>query len=306
MRLRSWIGVFCAFAIVAPAAHAQVQLEWKLKEGDRFYLEVESTFKQTLEVAGKDTNNKIEQNLTKTIVLQFYVEKKNTDGSYVIKETVEGMKVQGAGGPEVKDEKIQGASFTLTLDLKFEVLKVEDYDQVVKKLSADDPKVAKIVKALVSEDLLKKSAQETFSFLPYKQVKVGDDPWGKEKKIKMPLGPFGSYELINTYKYEGKGTGKEKDFEKITFTTTAEYSPPKDDAGLEFKVTKGELKLENAKGTIYFDAAAGRLVSYEMSFDLTGSLTLNNNGVPLETKIKEQKQTVKATLKLQNPLVEPK
>jgi hypothetical protein len=306
MRLRSWIGVLCAFAIVTPAARAQVQLEWKLKEGDRFYLEVESTFKQTLEVAGKDTSNKIEQNLTKTIVLQFYVEKKNTDGSYLIKETVEGMKVQGAGGPEVKDEKIQGASFTLTLDLKGEVVKVEDYDQVVKKLSADDPKVAKIVKALVSEDLLKKSAKELFSFLPNKQVKEGDEPWGKGKKIPMPLGPFGSYDLTNTYKYEGKGKDKQKDFEKITFTTTAEYSPPKDDAGLEFKVTKGELKIENAKGTIYFDAAAGRLVSYEMSLELTGSLTLTNNGVPLETKIKEQKQSIKAALTLDNPLTRTK
>lgn len=305
MRLRDGIGVVLVLTVAALPARAQVALDWKLKEGDRFYLLTESTFNQVMELPGKDAGKEIKQELTQTSVLQFFVEKKTPDGNYTIKETIEGLLVKGASGTAASDDKIQGASFTLTLNPKLEVVKLEGYSDFVKKLAGDDPSVLKTVKSIVTEELLTKSAAQAFAFLPAKQVKEGDE-WGKDRSIKMPLGPLGNLEATNLYKYVGKAKLNDKEYDKITFTTTVEYSLPKEDPGLAFKVTKGELKADNAKGTIYFDSADGRLVQYEMSLNLTGNLTLSINNVPLDTKITKQEQNVKVTVSSDNPITKPK
>src|ERR1700730_16271603 len=101
MRLQYEIGVVLVLTIAALPARAQVSLDWKLKEGDRFYVLTESTFNQVMELPGKEVGKEIKQELTQTSVLQFYVEKKTPDGNYTIKETIEGLMVKGASGTPV-------------------------------------------------------------------------------------------------------------------------------------------------------------------------------------------------------------
>jgi hypothetical protein len=308
MRFRYGLGVILVLVVVALPARAQVALDWKLKEGDRFYLLTESTFNQVMELPGKEGGKEIKQEITQTAVLQFYVEKKTPDGNYTIKQTIEGLMVKGGAGAgtPVSDDKIQGASFTLTLNPKLEVVKLEGYSDFIKKLAGDDPSVLKTVKSIVTEELLTKAATQAFAFLPTKQVKEGDE-WGADRTIKMPLGPLGALEATNTYKYVGKGKLNDKELDKISFTTKVAYSLPKEDAGIAFRVIKGTLTVDdNAKGTIYFDSANGRLVQYEMSLNLTGDLTLSINNVPLDTKITKQEQTVKVTVSTDNPITKPK
>jgi hypothetical protein len=305
MLLRYGIGVMIALCVAALPARAQVALDWKLKEGDRFYLLTESTFNQVMEIPGKEAGKEIKQDITQIAVLQFYVEKKTPDGNYTIKQTIEGLMVKGASTNPVIDEKIQGANFTLTLNPKLEVVKLEGYADFLKKLAGDEPAALKTVKSIITEELLTKAATQAFAFLPTKQVKEGDE-WGEDRSIKMPLGPLGALEVTNLYKYVGKAKLNDKEYDKISFTSKVAYSLPKEDAGIAFRVVKGALKAENAKGTIYFDSANGRLVQYEMSLNLTGELTLSINNVPLDTKITKQEQTVKVTLSTDNPITKPK
>jgi len=305
MRLQYAFLVPVMLSAAALPARAQVALDWKLKEGDRFYLVTESTFNQVMELPGKEAGKEIKQEITQTAVLQFLVEKKLPDGGYSIKQTIECLMIKGGANPPVTDDKIQGAKFTLTLNPKLEVVKLEDYNEFIKKLAGDDPAALKTIKSIVTEELLTKAATQAFAFLPTKQVKEGDE-WGKERSIKMPLGPLGSMEVTNLYKYAGKGKVNDKEYDKITFTSDVAYSLPKEDAGIAFRVVKGALKADNAKGTIYFDSASGRLVQYEMALNLTADLTLSINSVPLETKITKQEQTVKVTVHTENPITKPK
>src|SRR5438067_1226448 len=47
-----WLTAVLAMGTVAVPASAQVQLQWKLKDGDKFYLETTSTTKQTMKLMG--------------------------------------------------------------------------------------------------------------------------------------------------------------------------------------------------------------------------------------------------------------
>jgi hypothetical protein len=303
MPLRRWFEVVLVLALTALPARGQVQLEWKLKEGDTFFLQTQSKFVQVLELPGKDVGKEIKQEINQTTLLQFRIEKKDEKtGALTVRETVEGLMVKAATGANAADEKIQGATFTFTLSPpKMAVENFQGYADFIKKISGDDPATAKTMKAILSEDLMKVSAKEAFAFLPEKPVKEGDT-WGADRTVKVPIGPLGTMDVVNTYKYEGKGKLGDKEYDKITFTTAVAYTASKEDAGLAFKVTKGELKTEGAKGTIYFDREAGRLVQYEMELKMTGQMTLVINNVPLETKISKQEQSVKATVSNENPI----
>jgi hypothetical protein len=306
MQLPRWFGILFVFALTVLPARAQVQLEWKLKEGDAFFLQTESKFVQVLELAGKEAGKDIKQEIQQTTLLQFKVEKKDEKtGVLTVRQTVEGLMVKGGTGASVADDKLQGATFTFTLSPppKMTVDNFQGYAEFIKKASGDDPAVTKAMKAILSEDLLKVSAKEAFSFLPEKPVKEGDT-WGGDRSIKVPIGPLGTMDVVNTYKYAGKDKVAGKDYDKITFTTAVTYTAPKpnEDSGLTFKVTKGELKTEGAKGTIYFDRDAGRMVQYEAEWKTTGQFTLSINNIPLETKITKQEQTIKATVSSENPI----
>src|ERR1700730_13285214 len=110
MRPRCWMGVFCVLAATTVPVQAQVNLEWKLKKGDRFYLQTETTSKQVMELPGKEVGKEIKQDVSRTSVLQFQVEDKTSEGNYIIKQTVEGMMVKTGADSSVTDEKIQGAT----------------------------------------------------------------------------------------------------------------------------------------------------------------------------------------------------
>jgi hypothetical protein len=140
---------------------------------------------------------------------------------------------------------------------------------------------------MMTEDTMKKSAEEAFNFLPEKPVSKGEK-W--QRKLEVPLGPLGSLASIHNYTYEGM----ENKLAKISVTATMTYNPPKADAGgqLPFQITKGNLKADDAKGTILFDPAAGRLASSSMTMRIKGSLTISAMGQELAMDM-DQNQDVK-------------
>ncbi len=93
-----------------------------------------------------------------------------------------------------------------------------------------------------------------------------------------------------------------KSLDKITFAIASTYVPAKQgEAGpFPFQTTKSDLKVEDHKGKVYFDAAAGRLVQSEVTMRLKGSATIVANGNTLETEIQED-QTLKTRLLDQLP-----
>lgn len=299
MLQRCSIGAVLALALVAVPARAQVQLEWKFKEGDKFYLETVNSFKQSMKTLGKE----LRQDLDLTFVFSVAVDKVNADKSAVLVEKVESVEVKNTGGPtggiaaeDKFNQQVKGATFRVTVTPRGEVTKFEGYDDLVKRIAGDDAVTRKTVQAVLSEDYLRHAAADVFGPLPAAPVK-NNDKWGGDKKVEVPLGPLGTFTTARTYTYEGKDTVGSQSIDKITFKGTASYSPPKSgEAGpFPFQLTKGDLKIDELHGTISFDDAAGRLVQSDTTMHLKGSMTAVVSGNTLDSEL-QQERTIKTRL----------
>ncbi len=303
MLQRCWLAAVLTLGVLALPAHGQVAMEWKLKEGDKFYLETVSTFKQVMRTLGRE----LKQDLEQTTVFGVTVTKKDADGSFVLEQKIEALMIKNAagtaGGTDDKfNQQLIGAVFKVTVSPKGEVTKFEGYDDLVKKVVGDDAAARKVFQAIMPEEYSKRSAAEAFAFLPDKPVKTADN-W--ERKLETSLGPLGSFSSKRTYTYEGRETAEGKDLEKITFTAATTYNPPTppksgEPPAFAFQVDKGDLKVEDYKGTVWFDAAAGRLARSEWSMRVRGTVVITVSGTKIDTEA-QQDQTVKIRLLDKNP-----
>src|SRR5260370_23623339 len=188
MRQQTWWAAVLVTGALAVPAQAQVQLQWKLKEGDKFYLESTGTTKQTMKIMGAP----IQQEFDTTTVDSYKVVKKTSD-EIVLEKKVEAMKVKATGqGAEAADQmaqKVRGAVFTVTLDpRKNTVTKVEGAAEFVKKVFADNPLMQQTMAAMLNDESLRDEQQNILTgFLSNKPVTKGEK-WTRKSRI--PLGPL--------------------------------------------------------------------------------------------------------------------
>jgi Family of unknown function (DUF6263) len=296
MRQRSWVGALLALGVLASPAFGQEQMAWKLKEGDKLFVETVSGFKQSMKTLGKE----FRQDRETTVLYSVTVKSVDANKNAVLEEKVESVAVKNTGSPAGEpaaedkfNQQLKDATFTVTVTPQGEVTKFEGYEELLKKIAGDDVNAKKIVQAVLTEEGLKRAATDAFGVLPAGPVKTGDK-WGQDKKAEAPLGPLGSFTLTRTYTYDGKENYDGKSVDKISFTGTATYTPPKtgEASPLPFQVTKGDLKADDMKGTLYFDPAAGRVVASETSLRLKGNVSITVSGTPIDTEM-QQDQTVK-------------
>jgi hypothetical protein len=260
--------------LCAASVQAQVKLEWKFKENDRFEQETITNLKQTMTPAKGQATTQDFEHVTQA---SFAVKKVNADGSVVLEQRLDKIKATNRaapGSPEVSGliKKLEDAVFIVTLNPKREVTQFDGYEELIKRVAGDDPTAAKAVREIVKPETLRRSVEEAFGFLPDKPLNKGDK-W--ERKMEVSLGPLGAILATHTYTYDGPEMKDAKTLQKISVTSALSYNPPKGETGgFPFQITKGELKAESAQGTLLFDADAGRLVASEMKLKLKGSVTV--------------------------------
>ncbi len=278
MRRITTMTLVCLAGLTAPAA-AQTKLEWKFKKGDKFYLEAVTDQKQSLQVMGKA----VQQNQSSTTIQS--VEVKEASGEKVVLslrfESIKQKKADGGvggGGTEAMLDKLKGTTFTVTMAPGGKIGKFEGYDEMVNKLAEKNEDTAKMIRIVMSEESLRKNVEEIFNFLPDRPVSKGDT-WKTETTL--PLGPIGTFKAISNYTLDGKA----KEGELISFKSDLVYSLPKAGAEGPFKVTKGDLKAENAKGTLVFDNTRGRLVRGDNSATIKGAITMDIMGNTIDMEM---------------------
>lgn len=300
MLRRGVLALVLAAGLVGVSAQGQTPLAWKFKKDDVFRYETVSTVKQSLKLLDKDgkpEGKEIIQDIEYTMVMSYKVLDTTPEGGTVLENKVDSMKFKNAsvaGSAIVADEKLQGATFKITLNPKREVTNLDGYEEFLKKMAGDDSNMLKTLQAVLPKEALIKSAREAFGFLPDKPEKT----WTRE--FITPMGPLGDLAVKNVYKDEGGDQLDGKAVQKITFDSTVIYSPPNAQAPAvaqsAFRVVKGELKrTDQNKGTIFFDAAAGRLAAMNQQIKLKGKMSLLISGTKIDAEI-DQDQKTKTTL----------
>src|SRR5881628_1560777 len=112
MGTRTWAAALLALAGLGMPAYGQTTLEWKFKQGDKYYVEEISTVKQIISVLGKDIN----QSTKSTNLTSYTVKNVDADGATLemkfesIKAKTEGDQ-PGGDFMEKIQEKMKGATF---------------------------------------------------------------------------------------------------------------------------------------------------------------------------------------------------
>jgi len=267
----SWRGTMGAGLLLAVAvlpARAQTALEWKFKDGEKFYVEAVTDTKQTVTIGDKATTSAS----TFTTVSSFVV-KKAGDG-YSVEQTIEGVKVTSdkpddptLGVRSRFANQLKGTTFRFTISPTGKVTSktIEGYDDLIKKLTGGNESNEKEIRARLPEDAFKEELNAIFGFLPDK----AGTTWKRSETLTLPWGT-----LKGDADYTHKGN-KGKDGEEITVTHNWTMELAKD-APAGVKVSKGNVKIDKAEGTIHCDPAAGRLINNTQTTHLTGKLTMTD------------------------------
>jgi len=294
-------SIFVSLLFTCLPVRAEVSITWNFKEGAKFYVEKVETIKLSAELINKLVSNDSEI----TTVIGFRPVK--VDGATVtLEQTFEGGKVKGDSESNAAVQKtldrLKGASVLVTIGPDGRVLKIEGYDEAIKKLSGGAEENAASLKALFNKSTITASATEIFGFLPGKVVNAGDK-W--TKPIKFPIGPFGSlrgeYEFTLKGKEKGSKEGQGEE-QEIAVTTTLGFDLPSGGTiGDDLKLARGEFQSEKASGSYWFSTATGRLVRSKIAFNIKGTLTIEKKGNGVSANI-ELKTNSKSRVLDKNPL----
>jgi hypothetical protein len=298
--LRNTVPLLVLFLGCFPGpAQAQVKLEWKPQE--KFYVELVTNEHGTTKVSGKEG--------TKTqklrVVLAVKVVKRNQDKSLLVEQTVESIKASQTKGKIEREDAglapLVGTSQQLTFGPKMKITKLEGIDTLLDKIIGMDKRAEKQRKLITTAmtALFRYWAGETFVALPPKPAKEGDK-W--EQETGFAFEPLGTFLIKKQLAYQGKETLMGRELDKIAVTGKLSYTAPKgdDDDVLPFKLVKLNTKTTDYKGTIYFDAKAGRLSHLDAKMNYEFSMTLSVDGKEIDGEVKSE-HSVKIVVHTKKP-----
>jgi hypothetical protein len=177
----------------------------------------------------------------------------------------------------------KGLEFTVVLDRDNKYKFVEGLEKNLSKSTDLDPRAAAALKSRLDADRIKTGFEQSLAFYPDGLVREGET-WDRTETTE--IGPGQQLTLKRKYEYKGTVRKDEKTLDKITFTASDAVYKPTPEAESGAKVTKGELKVESAEGTILFDREAGLIVERKDNMKLAGTLTLEIANKEYETTIR--------------------
>ncbi|HMO35050.1 MAG TPA: DUF6263 family protein [Gemmatales bacterium] len=265
-------------------------LTWKFAKGDRFTVETSSQLKQSVRVDGKEFPKEINH----LVKITYTVDEIEDDGTIGIEIVVDSMNAQNTDGSLSSGNnailnQLLGSKFKIKLQSDLQIKELDGYDELLQRVAGDDPSLRRVVQALLSEELLKRSIAQTFDFIPQRTLSEGET-WKREANLS--LGPLGSISNHLAFKLVGKVTLDGHDLVKLEYRPKVKYSlPASDAANPELAIVAGNIFLEKCTGIAYFDSKAGRLHSADLKLHLKGGMKAKLRGkeVPVDF---EQTQSI--------------
>jgi hypothetical protein len=295
-----------------PAASGdKANLVWKFEKDKPFYQKMTTETKQTMKVL----NNDVAQTQKQTFFFSWTPLSQDGD-NWTISQKIVGVQMDiDLGGSKISYDSTKpdapnnalgdffkalvGSEFKLTISMPKDkpatITKVEGRDDFLKKLTAANQQMKPLLDQILSDKALEQMASPTFAALPNADKAKGDK-W--EAKSTLDMGPIGKYDNTFTYVYDGKNTDAkeeaEKKWDKIKVTTELKYAPPDEKAqsgGLPFRIKSADLTSKDATGTVYYDAAKGRVARSVMNLKLNGTLNIEIGGQTTPVTLSQTQDT---------------
>jgi len=293
---RACLGLLAVVIVACGAdrAAAQTTLRYKFKKGDKLNYEMEQKMTMTMSIMGRDINTDVNQLVNMT----WTVNDVDADGKAKMTQTIARIRHNMDGGPvgkfeyDSKDDKegegplgkiltpilraLAGAEINLVMDPQGKISDIKLPEKLA-KIAKNLPPAAAAGGAgeMLSEEGLKQMMDQGGLRLPKEAVAKGKT-WDQQFEMKSAIGKVKA-ESVNTY--EGPAERDGKKLERVAMKPKLTFEV---DENSPAKIT---VKSQDAKGTAYFDNAAGKLVSTSMNQDL--ELAISGGGQEFTGKLKQ-------------------
>ena len=194
---------FVVFVVLAGPMPAQETLAWKFQVGTSFQIESVDKSKRVLLW---DKNETTRQSIDTWV--RKYTVRKVTATEIVLDQTIVSVSSEGPAWASLPTplatiaDKLKGCTFRVTISPTGRVLKLEGYDNFVKKMSDGQADSEKSIRAACPESSVRKWLEDTLAYLPEKAVKPGDR-WQRESQS---ASFSGTYKSVIEYEYKGATT----------------------------------------------------------------------------------------------------
>jgi hypothetical protein len=273
-------------ATLAAPAQAQTTLRYKFKDGDQLNYEMVQKMAMKMNVQGME----VAMDMNQTITMSWNVLTVDKDGNAKMNQKIERVRFTMEGGPIGKVEydskegkapegpigqvlapifgALAGSEIALTMDPMGHMKDIKVPEKLVKALK-DVPGAGAGFSDMFSEEGLKNMLNQGGLVLPAEPVTKGKT-WNQKLEVKMP---FGKMMVDNVYTYEGPVTKDGRQLEQVSLKPSVKM-----DADPNAQVAM-KLKGQDAKGTAYFDNAAGRLVELNMTQNMDMEISAGGQNI---------------------------
>ncbi len=305
------VGVGLLSLAAAPAARAQVKLEYKFPEGKTLTYKTNVKANQTMTIMGMEIPTESEE----TVVVSRAIGKRAGDSTLPVREKVESLRTELTipGGVQIsydsKDPNFKidneqlkfledvfklasEAAYTVVLDGKNKVKAVEGTEKLLEKAEKLNELVRGALRSQFQADKLKAKFEQSHANLPDVLARPGE-PWERTESLDS-----GGQEIVVRKKYEYAGTEKkgDKTLDKITAKVLEVTLKNDPNSQAPAQVTKSDLKVDSSDQTILFDREAGYVVESRGKLHVKGSMTLSAGGQELPGELEF---TIATTTELQ-------
>jgi Family of unknown function (DUF6263) len=290
--------VACVAVLSSHTVQAQVKLEYKFPEGQKFSYKSTAKTKQILTLQGTEILTEQDQ----VVVSSRTAAKRRDDGTLPVEDKVESLRVEMSlpGGNNLTfdssnpDAKIENpalaflgealklaseTTYTLVLDAQNKVKAVEGTEKMLEKAEKLSPPAKDVIHGRMQIDKLKMRFEQELRVLPDVLARPGES-W--ERTEVLDIGSGQTLTFKKKYEYLGVEKLGDKTLDKISSKASEVELKMDPTANSPFKVLKADLKVASSAGTILFDREAGHVVSAKGTIQIKGDmLTFSINGTEL-------------------------
>lgn len=299
--------LFCLAALPVRGAEGPILLKYEFSKDKPLLYRISTVMEQSQKV-GEQSN---EMKMVNTAETLFTLEEVKDNENFVLSSSTKRLQVMMSnpfGEPYEYDsnsdtnpnegfpaqsltpvfDALKGATVQLTLKPDGEIVAVEGYSELMKKITEKVPNAPQMGSAF-SDEGARKQYEEVFPTFNDVAVSPGDT-W--ETTFDMDMGPTGKAKGKKVFTFKGEDELDGRKTVAIAVNTEVQIDI---DINQGLSTVTGSMKSNDSEGIIHFDPATGEIVKVDNKYKIVGKLNITFQG---QQQVIEQNQNHQVTVEL--------